>query len=1299
MIAPEKIDASGVVGDGSNGGCGRGVALGRVVLPAPGPSPAEVSVSSKELFNKFKSRPEGTNAGFILVEGAEIEVIDPTKMRSLNAVKLRQRMKKKGVAGTFYKGPKGPIFSVMAGKQGGKPDQPWVTQTLRRELGVSSLEVIEAAGADLEEEVAPTSPTSSDSAPSITGVSDDMLGGLNLLDLPDDGLGDSLEAIPDDLSGLLDVLDLPDEGAFQEHRKKVVPVLAALDAAAKRLAALKDKDGATYTKAHGTWTSRLEELDELATTEPTEADGKLAGVLGGSTGARDKALEAVVARVKALKEAAQQAVSTLKSDPKSGWLGSDLTKLEQQVAAGQSALDDDPGKAHEIWTALPATCATAIDDNDAYQKYLVKAQTLTTALYKLEDHLHKEHVRAEITTAEDALHAAHLKAEQGKATEADTKLELAKSTTTLATTYLGKYQTYRTARAPVYEAARVMDSAQETPEWVAMVENADAATTPPNREYDDATNFLNAVKGLIEDKLTAWYVTETGNDRSAVTGGDCADYVSDETDKVAALVLKVQSNIAEGKYLKALLKGGQADSLVTSAKRLVKRRKVYEDQRALTITALLKAEENSRLMGQCFSLRKVIDKADELASRKTMRIEQGTVLATNCEDTAKQLLQVGKDARAYWPELKKAENRIAALKEHDAASLIDENLKAAAALIASSLIEAGVPPGPKHDDDVAPIKEDFESQDYAAAKATIDRAASELDAAESIIKATAGSVELVGKADDAGDEGAVRDVVKALRERLAVVNQSPHKGLVEDERWDVADSCDESLHQLTEGRVGIAKVSLKGAAELLVICETVITEHAHFLAIHKVEEDRRDQLLARTSAVKNAAKIAAVTRWLDKATEQAGERDYATATKSVRLAAIAAEEAEVYAEQRERYDARRGTPAPSATGLWDEVEKLQDGGLEAAARDLMAKADQAADAFEFEQARKLLDEVESKAKLHDMMDWASNPAHPDLVDHAKALMKLDGGTKALDDFIAQLPVSQGSFALMQSLARERFDISLESDAGWRSATAKQLWAMMAKCPEADVQLNPSLKVVRRENPGKHGGYYQSSEDLVVMNGRPQTSPYQTFGSQLKNSAGEDQLGEVDDKYKIEDETAVKYFDWATLHEVGHAVDDRLGFMDSREGDGKFGDWTSYGKSVNPIARAVAATHGSDADKLYVYAAALLNQRDTTDVPEPDDYAGDWSADTKKVDDWYAIATRKDIYRSEGDSQKIVLSDGYIYQEAYKGSWVRYLASARKKGLTGYQFRAPGEWFAELYAAYHSDKLKKGHPSRAWLGSL
>ena len=59
----------------------------------------------------------------------------------------------------------------------------------------------------------------------------------------------------------------------------------------------------------------------------------------------------------------------------------------------------------------------------------------------------------------------------------------------------------------------------------------------------------------------------------------------------------------------------------------------------------------------------------------------------------------------------------------------------------------------------------------------------------------------------------------------------------------------------------------------------------------------------------------------------------------------------------------------------------------------------------------------------------------------------------------------------------------------------------------------------------------------------------------------------------------------------------------------------------------------------------------------------------------------------------------IYHVAYPSRWVSYLASARKRGITGYRFRAPGEWFSELYAAYKLGKLKPEHPSVSWLKKL
>jgi hypothetical protein len=61
-----------------------------------------------------------------------------------------------------------------------------------------------------------------------------------------------------------------------------------------------------------------------------------------------------------------------------------------------------------------------------------------------------------------------------------------------------------------------------------------------------------------------------------------------------------------------------------------------------------------------------------------------------------------------------------------------------------------------------------------------------------------------------------------------------------------------------------------------------------------------------------------------------------------------------------------------------------------------------------------------------------------------------------------------------------------------------------------------------------------------------------------------------------------------------------------------------------------------------------------------------------------------------------LSDARVYQEAYRGTWVSYDLGARGAGISSYQFRAPGEWFAVAYAAFFLKKLKTSHPLYGWL---
>ncbi len=97
---------------------------------------------------------------------------------------------------------------------------------------------------------------------------------------------------------------------------------------------------------------------------------------------------------------------------------------------------------------------------------------------------------------------------------------------------------------------------------------------------------------------------------------------------------------------------------------------------------------------------------------------------------------------------------------------------------------------------------------------------------------------------------------------------------------------------------------------------------------------------------------------------------------------------------------------------------------------------------------------------------------------------------------------------------------------------------------------------------------------------------------------------------------------------------------------------------------------------------------------------DWDKARELVVSWCQSVRVGSSLWNNGALSKHVAIGGRVYQEAYAGQdWVSYELAARSKGITGYQFRSKLEWFAELYAAYFSGKLKKNHPYASWLKPL
>ncbi len=267
------------------------------------------------------------------------------------------------------------------------------------------------------------------------------------------------------------------------------------------------------------------------------------------------------------------------------------------------------------------------------------------------------------------------------------------------------------------------------------------------------------------------------------------------------------------------------------------------------------------------------------------------------------------------------------------------------------------------------------------------------------------------------------------------------------------------------------------------------------------------------------------------------------------------------------------------------------------------------------------------------------------------------------------------------------DYKTKQQAKKEADALKQLYLTMSKCPNFPKSHLVGLEVSLRpaESRGEGGVYYPGAKKAGINCKRPKDSFKYDVSNPKHFPDG------VDPDCQPANTDPVKYFNWATLHEVAHAVDAKHGFMDKNGGKPAYGNWVQYNGSNGPIAKAVAAKHGvglgaDDLKALEAYALAKINGGAVAAPRSPEEGAKRGAVDTWRV----AVGVDKSLWWN-GAGCKANEIDGVVYQEAYGGRWVSYDLAARSKGIHGYQFRAPGEWFAELYAAYYSDKLKPSHP--------
>nr|WP_316643606.1 hypothetical protein [uncultured Roseateles sp.] len=380
-----------------------------------------------------------------------------------------------------------------------------------------------------------------------------------------------------------------------------------------------------------------------------------------------------------------------------------------------------------------------------------------------------------------------------------------------------------------------------------------------------------------------------------------------------------------------------------------------------------------------------------------------------------------------------------------------------------------------------------------------------------------------------------------------------------------------------------------------------------------------------------------------------------------------------------------------------DVQKISDECI-AAAKTLALPATR-----DYAGARKLLAKLDSRCKtaaLKKSMLGGTDPSKGDI----DSILLMDGGKKLLDDVIASLPATTPR-SVVQAAIQARFNVELKNytkegalkpGTEQKAASLKKLYELMTKVPDTHTE---GIKIDRYggksgEKLNKdRGSFYRSSETKVVLScGRAKDADVQPLANIVFA------LPDLEPDCELVPDgptsPAPKYFDWTSLHELGHAIDDKKQFMAGKEGDGEFGGWVTYGRDVLPIATAAAAKFNFPASYIAEY---LLSKSGT--VPTAPLGRADWDACRAKAEEWCnALRVDKELWERGSESKQRAIGDR-VYHEAYAGDWVSYNVAARSKGVTGYQFRAPGEWLSELYAAHRMEKLKPSHPANAWLATL
>lgn len=263
---------------------------------------------------------------------------------------------------------------------------------------------------------------------------------------------------------------------------------------------------------------------------------------------------------------------------------------------------------------------------------------------------------------------------------------------------------------------------------------------------------------------------------------------------------------------------------------------------------------------------------------------------------------------------------------------------------------------------------------------------------------------------------------------------------------------------------------------------------------------------------------------------------------------------------------------------------------------------------------------------------------------------------------------------------KRYGLKIKNPDKIANTHLDQVYKMFDMVPATDVA-HGSLKKLE----------YQATTEETGPDGKTKKVPWD--GAAFSSDGGEIDMGDIakgesvpyyDPATGVALDPRPNWFNMATLHELGHSVDDRFKVMKVHAVHPSCGGWKSE-KLADVATAYIDDFHAREGKTVTIDEKALRRfvekalESGKLERPRGVDENG-WKTLGPQL---AALGARCASRRSNAPAWPWKFPydiGGRAYHEAYPDEWWSFVTAARS-GMTvrDYQWRAPGEWFAELYA--------------------